>query len=628
MLARGVFALGNDPNTNVPRPNVQIGLFQLQNISTASNALDWSFRTDWHITDHDTLTGSATRDTDTTSPNSATALPNFDTQFSGPAEIFRGQWTHTFSSVLVNELRLSYTDIDFSFLPTPAALLGPFADIPFISFGSDVNFPSIGVDNNYPQGRAHNIWQVQEALSYAAGRHTIKAGIDITALNLNDTLPLNTRGTISYNSGGGYTSLGNFIDDFTGSDPGLISKGFGNPNLNSGATMFAPYIEDTWRIRNNLTLNLGLRYEYWGALANGLSFPAFNLNAGVGLPNATDPSFATNTSAFDSLFSFKQVPDKRNFAPRIGLAYTPHWGRFLFGDGKTVLRAGYGIFYDGLFTNITDNSGESQPNTFGGTIPSPVGRGQANASTFPGISPTLNSTLLIETMASHFHNPLMQQWNVDVQRELPLGLVLTLAYVGTRGEHLFANQDFNPAVGFNSFGQYLYSNPNFGEIEVRTNAGDSWYSSGQAEVERKIHTLVLRAAYTYSKFLDDTSDVNATTGTSTFSQILTSQHSDWGPSAYDRRHRFTVAYVWQVPYFHKNAFLRALTDKWDWSGIATIESGTPNSGGDRFLRQRWERAAILMGALTSPIRPRRSILLGSTVGPSGWRLLRGTFYDL
>jgi hypothetical protein len=558
------------------RPSVEIGPFQFQNVRTVWNAYDWNYRMDWQFTQHDTLTGSIIRDHWSLSPDNfanPSALPNFQTQQAGHSEIVRGQWVHTISSSLVNELRLSYTNNNLGFDLAPATVAGSSASLPFIQFGNDINFPSIGVDSRFPQARSHDAWQVQEALSYAANRHTIKAGVDVTVLNLQDTLALNTRGTIEYNAGGVFSSLGNFIDDFTGQSPGSISRGFGDSSLHSRATMFAPYIEDTWRIRTNLTLNLGLRYEYWGALANSLPFPAFNTAAGVGLPNATDPGYSdpANPALFNSLFAFKQVPDKRNFAPRLGVAYTPHWGRFFFGDGKTVIRAGYGIFYDGLFTSITADSAQSQPNTFGGSIPSPAGRGQGGASTFPGISPTLNSTLLVKAIASNLHNPLTQQWNVDVQRELPLGLVLTLAYVGTRGEHLFANQDFNPQIDGS------FTNPNFGELEIRTNAGDSWYNSGQAELERKIHTLILRASYTYSTFLDDTSDAYFTTGESSFSQILSNQRSDWGASAYDRRHRFTVAYVWQVPYFHRNSFLRAITDQWQWSGLATVETGTPNT---------------------------------------------------
>ncbi|HWZ54776.1 MAG TPA: carboxypeptidase regulatory-like domain-containing protein [Verrucomicrobiae bacterium] len=557
------------------RPDVEIGRFQLQNIHTVLNNYDWNYRMDWQFTDHDVLTGSAIRDRLSLSPDifgNFGALPSFETAQDIPAEIFRGQWAHTFSSALVNELRLSYTNLNLNFYLTGATAAGPLANIPYISFGNDINFPSIGVTTGMPQGRSHTAWQVQEALSFSANRHTIKAGADITVLNLQDRLGLNTRGSIIYNSGGGFSSLGNFADDWTGSDPGTYAKVYGNPNVNSSATMFAPYVEDTWRIRSDLTLTLGLRYEYWGALANALAFPAFNTAAGVGLPNAMDPSYSTDPAKFGSLFSFRQNPDKRNFAPRAGVAYAPRWGNHWFADGQTVVRAGYGIFYDGLFTEISDSSAQSQPNVLGGTGGFLPGRGTGNASTFPNIGPTtFNTRLLIQTMASNLHNPLTQQWNVNVQRGLPLGLVMTLAYVGTRGEHLFANQEFNPAVFF------AHVNSNFGEVEVRTNGGDSWYSSGQVELERRIHTLLLRAAYTYSKFMDDTSGIQVTTGGATFSQILSNQHSDWGPSAYDRRHRFSILYDWPAPYFHRNAFLRALTDQWRWSGIATIETGTPNT---------------------------------------------------
>lgn len=581
MVPLGLDALGN------PRPSVEIGPFQLQNERTVSNGYDWNYRMDWHFTDHDVLTGSIIRENFSLSPDTfgnPNALPNFETEQSSHSELVRAQWAHTISSNLINELRFSYSNINFGFVLTPATANGPLGNIPFIQFGNDINFPAIGVNSDFPQGRSHNTYQVQEALSYSANRHTIKAGIDFTILNVHDVNALNTRGSITYNFGGGYNSLGNFIDDFTGAGQNLISKGFGNPNFNSRANMFAPYIEDTWRIKSDLTLTAGLRYEYWGALANSLQYPSFNSNLGVGIPIATaayaDP---TNPALFESLFSYKQVPDKRNFAPRLGLAYTPHWGKPFFGDGQTVIRAGYGIFYDGMFSDIADGSAGSQPNTFGGSIPAQFNRGQGNASTFPGVGPVLNPFLLLTSMVNNLHNPLTEQWNVDVQRQLPLGLVMTLAYVGTRGDRLFANQDFNPAVGLdaNTF-NYTFSNPNFGEIAIRTNNGQSWYNAGQVEVERKIHTLVLRGSYTYSKFMDDASEIfqlgtTPSVGLSSYPQVLTNQYSDWGPSAFDQRHRFSAAYVWQVPYVHGNTFLKVLTDQWEWSGIASIESGTPNS---------------------------------------------------
>lgn len=572
----GIDSTGNAAcSANSPYPCVQMGDYQINNINTASNAYDWNYRMDYQFTDRDMLTGSIIRDNYSLSPdtfNNPSALPGFQTQQSGPSAIYRGQWVHTFSPSYVNELRMSYTSIDFKFDLPPATAANPLANIPFISFGGDAGFPSIGVDSGYPNGRAHHTWQVQDKLEHTISNHTIKAGVDLTILHADDTVALNTRGSITYNEGGGYSSLANFILDQTGRNPGSLSKGFGNPNVNASANMVAPYIEDVWRVKNNLTVTLGLRYEYWGALANALAFPSFNVGLGFGLPTITDSAYTTDLTKYESLFSNKQIPDKTNFAPRIGLAYTPHWGKLFFGDGKTTFRSGYGIFYDGLFTNITINTAAYQPNTVGGSILSQTGTGTANASTFPGISATtFNSSLALFTMASNLHNPMTQQWNVEAQRELPLRLILTLAYVGTRGTHLFANQEFNPEVN------YAPMNSNFGTIAVRTNAGDSVYNSGQIEVERKMRSLFLRAAYTYSKFFDDVSEISTTTGTSNFSQILTNQRSDWGPSAFDQRHRLTIAYGWQLPYFHRNSFLRILTDQWEWSGIATFESGTPNT---------------------------------------------------
>ncbi len=576
--------LGNDPNGN-PRPSVQEGFFQQTGISDASNDRQSDFRLDWNMGPRDTITASYLRDDSALNPDffaNSAALPQWQTLQGGPSQLFRGQWLHTVSNVLVNEMRFSYTNIQFAFTQTAGTLAGPLANIPEIDFGSDIGFPSLGVSSGFPQGRGHKTWQAQEALSYTVGRHTLKGGIDLTFLSVHDEVPFNSRGDLSYNSGGGYSSLGNFIDDFSGTVPGGASKVFGNPVVNPNTTLYMPYIQDTWRVKDNLTLDLGLRYEYWGTLENYLQYPAINIGLGFGVPGGV----------FPNMYSSQQKPDKNNFAPRVGFAYTPHWslmrGLNWVGDGKTVLRGGYGIFYDGMFTNIVDNAAGSVPNANGGSLVPGTGRGLANlSSSFLAITPTLSPTATTSTIANNLVNPMTQQWNVDVERELPGKFVLTAAYVGTRGEHLYANTDLNGGTGqFDSNGNIIRLNTNFGEIGARTNAGDSWYNSGQLELERRFRTdFTMRASYTYSKFTDDTSEVFTTTGLSSYPQNLECQKCDWGASAFDRRHRFNLAYVWQLPYSKENWLLKALTDRWQSASNITLETGTPenvNDGYDNF----------------------------------------------
>ena len=551
-------------------PCLEMGLFARNGVPIVGNDRNWDVRLDWHMGPNDTLTGSYLRDDSSLSPDffaNAAALPPFDTEQGGPSQVFRGMWTHIASTKLVNELRFSYTNIDFSFVPLPSVLAGPLANTPDISF-TGTQLPSLGIGGSFPDARAHKTTQVQEALTYSVGRHSITGGADIDEITVRDEIPFNTRGSISYESGGGYDGLGNFFGDFTGQS-GSISKTFGNPIVNPSVTIYAPYIQDTWRVKDNFTVSLGLRYEYWGTPENILQFPAFNQALGFGVPGAT----------FPSLFSFQQQPDRNNFAPRIGFAYTPRWGKFLFGDQKTVLRAGYGVFYDGLFTNILDNTAATPPNATGGTITGGAGRGQANSlEQLANVSPNPTGLANIDTIPRNLVNPVTQQWNLDIQRELPGKMILTVAYVGTRGTHLFANQDFNPTV---NYGDRL--NTNFGEISVRSNAGQSWYNGGQVELERNIgNGLTFRAAYTYSKYSDDASEVFTTTGLTSYAQILNFQKGDWGPSTFDHRHRLVGSYVWSMPYSKENRILKALTDQWQWSGITSFETGNPNNPLDGF----------------------------------------------
>jgi len=578
-------ALGPDPVTKVDRGCVEVNQFALSGVPVGGKDTSQYYRLDYHPGQNDTILAGYIRNDSSLSPDffaNPSALPPFITQQGGVSQIFHAQWIHTVSTTVVNELRYSYTNINFTFGPTGATASGPLANLPNLTFDTDLTGPTgafleLGVDQGFPQGRAHKTSQIQDALTYSRGRHTFKGGIDVTFVEVHDLVPFDSRGSIAYKIGGDFTdaagsgtysSLANFIDDFTGPS-GSINKVFGNPAVAPNVTMYAPYITDTFRVKSNLTFTLGLRYEYWGTPANVLQYPAINYKLGFGVPGAV----------FPNMYGFSQQPDRNNFAPRLGFAYTPHWGGRWLGNGNTVFRGGYGIYYDGLFTNILDNTAASSPNAFGGSIVGGSGRGQANAQEqLANVVGIPSPTAIIDTMSNKLVNPYTQQWNLDIQRELPGSLVLTVAYVGTRGEKLFANQDFNGAIGFDESGNYVRLNPNFNEIVVRSNAASSWYNAGQVQLERSFHrNFLLRASYTYSKLTDDASEVFTTTGGSSFPQILDCQKCDWGPSALDRRHRFVLSYVWALPYTQSNWLLKALTDQWQWSTITTFDSGAPDT---------------------------------------------------
>jgi len=572
------------------RGSIDFGLVQRSGIGEIANDRQWDVRLDFTPSEKDSLMARYYRDDGSLSPdlfNFPRQLQPFDSQQGGPSQSFAGGWTHTLSTKAINELRVSYTNIGFSFGPTPATASNPLAEMPTVAITGVSNapttpFPTLGFPANLPQGRAHKAYQYQDALNYTIGRHTFKGGVDVNHLSVVDAIPFNSRGTTAYAAGAatdtnncglatGCTGLANFIDNFTGPS-GQISKVFGSPILQPFVTTYAPYVQDTWQMRDNFTLTLGLRYEYWGSPENVLQFPAMQPGVTIGMAGVS----------FPAVYSAKQPADRNNFGPRAGLAYTPHvWPR-IFGQDKTVIRAGYGIFYDGLFTNILDNTGGTSPNAVGGTLTGTAaqngGRGLANATgLLNSVAPVLNPLATVDTVAGNFMNPLTQQWNIDIQRELPGGFVFTAAYVGTRGEHLYVNQQYNPGISG------VRMNPALGSVLVRTNGADSIYHGGQFTMDRKFSRgLLLRAAYTYSKLIDDASEVFTISQQSSFAEDPFNQGLDRGPSLYDRRQRLVFTYIWDVPYVHDTSnagyrVLNALTAHWQWSGFATFQTGQPET---------------------------------------------------
>jgi len=630
--------LGPDPVTGVDRGSVQENTFERSGISSAGLTREWRVRVDWNATSSDALYASYRRSDSSLTPDFFTnnsSLPPFDTQQGGPAQAFTASWNHTFSSRALNELRFSYSNISFSFAPEPASASGPLANTPGISFNGASGLPTLGIVTGEPQGRGHKSYQFQEALSYTVGRHTFKFGGDIDYLQVDDLTPFNSRGTIAFFNGNAdpttntpaYSDLANFIDNFTGAG-GSIAINFGNPEVQPFVGIYATYAQDTWHVRPNLTLNLGLRYEYWGTVGNILQFPTINTaKFGVGVPGATLQDIATT----------RQQGYKTAFGPRVGIAYTPHFWRRVFGQDKTVIRAGFGTFFDGIFTNIIDNSAANSPNATGATFvtsSTAPGRGLANATgILAAAAPVPNPQTTIESMASNIMNPKTLQWNLDIQRELPGGLIFTAAYVGTRGEHLFVNTELNPGINqFDANGNLIRMNPNFGSVIIRDNGGDSIYHSGQFTLDRKFsHGLLLRGAYTYSKLIDDGSEVFTTSGNSTFPEVITQQSSDRSLSAYDRRNRFVGTYIWDLPYVHSTenmamSVLSYVTRGWSWSGTFTAQSGNPETITDGFDNNGDGHSGNDRPNLGNLAAPFKSVGIDGT--QFGFTTTPGTFFPL
>ncbi len=548
--------------------------FQRPNQPLSSPDTQWTYRIDYHPWEKDSFGFRYLHDRSSFSPdfgNNGNALINFDTQVGGPAELGEGFWTHVFTPKLLNEFRVSEARINFQFAPTAQTLANPLNALSSIGLASlsgtstagSISFPTLGPNQNFPQGRAEDLYQFQDTVSWTRGRQTFRAGVDIGRLIEIDLVSQNAKGTLTFNAGGtGISSLGNFLLNQLGPS-GSATKTFGLTRADSHGYRNGIFAQDDIKLNADLTLNLGVRYDFLTNPENSLPFP------GVDTANPYAP---INTVV-------KIKSDANNISPRIGFAYSPHGSFGFFGDGKTVVRGGFGIFYDSTFSNILVNSTQSSPNAVSGTLIQTTGNGLTNATgLISTISPNLNPLSSVLSEAANTVNPLTYQYNLGIERELPGQVVLGVRYVGNRGEKLFANQQYNYFNGLT--GTRLV--PTRGAISVRGNYADSNYNGAEISASHNFkHGLDVRANYTYSKDLSDGDDVFALGSPTSYTANLApgGRRQDYGPSAFDHRQFFSVAYVWSPKGFAStnnftNAALGLLTRHWTVSGVTQLQSGS------------------------------------------------------
>lgn len=566
-------AIGN--RTGCPNCAVEYGFFTRTD-KGKSLSREWTTRVDYS-SDKDNVYARYTDSRNDTDPDlfaNSGALPYADTKQGGPARNLGVMWAHTFSPTLINEFRFSGQQIDFAFAPTDATLANAVATTPTITLANSLDFFWGGYSQSlFPQGRGHKTFQFQDAVMWSSGTHTIKMGADLAILLVQDKVPFNAYGVLNVTGGGDCSAIGlatctdlaNYLDGFSGRN-GTFSKAFGNPRQNIGTNQQAYYFQDSWKVLSNLTLDYGVRYEYhpFDAL-NSLQYPGID----------------RETFATDSLMTRREVrADRNNFAPRFGFAYTPKFWKGIFGEDKTVLRGGYGVFYDAFFTNISNNVSSASPNaitysrTANQSAAQPGGRGYADPlGMIAGAAPVASLTSTITSVDTKLVNPMIHQWNVNVQRELPLQLKAEVAYVGTRGERLWLNEQLNPvnpATGRREV-------PTRGSIVVRSNRGDSVYHGLQTSVSRSVGFVQVRGSYTWSKAIDNQSEVFLTSGGATRWQDVKNPRSDRGVSAFDRTHRAAISYAVAPASPWKNGVLGAIFDGWMTTGVLSFQSGAPET---------------------------------------------------
>jgi hypothetical protein len=474
---------------------------------------------------------------------------------------FLGAWTHVFSPTLLTEGRFQYA---------PRALtqydndpIGPRVQISGVAnWGRNVNFPVLLDEARY---------QWQQSFSKQYGRHFIKFGSDINWIRAHTSFPVNFAGTFSFSN----------LTDFQNGRVNQFTQGFGNPEIRLPDTLLGFYLQDSFKLSDRLTLTYGLRYDY-------------DMQP-QGIPR--DRSNPIEAPLQDGV-----ARDPNNVAPRIGLTWNPE------GKGKTVVRAGYGLFYDKIFLLVARNALIARQTL---TLASALATPQLAQGAFPeSVSYPTGFSLPKGSLNMTDPNlalPYGVQANFGVEREVARDWSVGATWVMVHGVHQLRSENQNlgaptvltlanaASLGVarptpQQIGRRIYPslrlNPNFTNIQVVNTSASSIYHGLQLSLQKRLsHGFQTRINYTFSKTLDDASD---------FTQALQPQdpynkRAEKALSTEHQAHRFTLTGLWELPF--KRSAAQSSAARWvlgDWV-LATnwaFRSGTPNNvtvGGDTNL---------------------------------------------
>ena len=502
-------------------------------------------------------------------------VPGFGNQVLRRAQNLMVSETHIFSPTWINEVRIAFHRVAIGVnQEDQGTSINQQVGLPDISANARdlglsfirlTGFSPLGHEFNNPQASVSNTFQVIDQVSHVRGAQVMRAGFEFRALQQNGFRDVQSRGFLQ------------FLGPFTGNP--LADLLLGLPTVTGIAQLdnpqhlraesYAAFLHESYKLRPNLTLTAGLRYEY--------TSPPVDVDDRA---NVYDPATGQLVQVGTG-----GVPrsgyhgDRNNFAPRIGIAWAP-------GKGNTAIRAGYGIHYDqpalapseGLYFNAPFFDFRlffSLPPSGGG---------------FPGFTVTLTDPfplnafpLSLPTSALTFQRdlrtPYVQHWNLSIQQRLGGTRSLEVAYVGTKGTRLVSARDINQSAA-NPVVPNLRPNPLFDDITAIESRSSSTYHALQTRFQQRIWCgMTMLAAYTLSKSIDDASGFFASAGDPNFPQDSNNLRAERARSNFDTRQRFTLGYTYDIPLgpLAEQAWVKRLLGGWQTNGIVVLQSGRPFS---------------------------------------------------
>ncbi len=614
-----------------PMPNANGGKTfnnYIVNTSTHNNTIQWDQRLDWNISSGDQAYVRYSYMHQIAQNGLPLGDPLDGSAYGGQYDVnlaqnFVGSETHFFTPTLTNEFRFSFNAGRFSFLqPNANTNLAPtlgLGGIPFTSNEGGLPLVAVyGLSNWGSQGTSNesqNVYQILDNVSKTLGNHSLKVGVSFQAIRSFDRYAPSNLG--NYYFTGLYTSdpavssaTGSGIADFLADqmNTGAISSA---PNINDAHWYDSVYFQDDWKLNAKLTLNLGVRYDYYapfkensGSQENFL--PNFNsLGIGTGSGTVIFPKKIENTVNLGSVYpgilakdhiGIQYVGNERltsaqltNFAPRIGVAYQL--------DPQTVIRVGYGIFYGGLESNGGTNLGDNFP--FRGQIninpkSCSLGNCPSNGITLEsGMSAYLGNGILDAVNTPGFHavdsqikTPYTMNYNLSFQRQVTANLAATISYVGNASRHLGTYADPNAVRALFPAGtstQQYQPFPDLGGIGTIRYGGVSTYNSLQAKAEKRVsHGLSFLATYTWARAMDDTGSAGGlSSGIGDRQRALIPVIDEFTSSVYDVRNRFTLNGNYLLPFgkgrtwLNHSGWVDEVVGGWSSSLTWAAQSGTP-----------------------------------------------------